>query len=285
MRPPPWWRVTGENGDLLVGESGSPKQRGKPREPYWAVVGSTAGGRLDAIRLLSKTITGLEKPWRLHIAGLDEPAARLLASVVPGAAMHPADAVPVLDLDGWVLPNSVQAQYDRAGRRIAVDELAEEVVPIGDPLDVLLLRDAIEAAHVARDRAASRPCDLDSRPHAQAFWRTAWNAAAAAGQLEVAALLLDGDLAAYCASYTEPPYYRVFDSRMVTGMRRYSPGRRLEKKMIDRASGHGYKIVDWTLPDRDGLIAFTRLDPAVDGDRRGAMRMPATNNPAWSSIG
>lgn len=256
-----------ETGSLKVGGNWglSLGQRGRrPAEPCWAVIGSTAQGRHDAIRLLGKTIADLERPWRLHIAGLDSTAARLLADVVPGAEVHPADPVPVLDLHGWALAGSVRSQYDRATRRIAAQGLTEDVVVIGDPLNLLLIRDAIEAAHVARDQAAGRPCDLMNYPAARAFWHTAWNAAAAAGQLEVAVLLLDGELAAYCAAFTEPPFKRVFDSRMAArpATARYGPGRRTEVSVIRRAADDSeYQIVDWMLPDEAGLLAFTRKDP------------------------
>ncbi len=254
-----------ENGTLKVGGnwSLSPRRGRRPGEPCWAAIGSTAQDRGDAIRLLGKTIAGLERPWRLHVDGLDEATAQLLASVVPGAEVHPSDPVPVLDLAGWEPSGSTQSQYDRATRQIAAHGLAEDVPFIRDPLGLLLIRDAIEAAHVARDRAAGRPCDLVNYPSVRAFWHTAWNAAAAAGQLEVAVLLLDGDLAAYCAAFTEPPVKRVFDSRMAAraATARYGPGRRVEIGVVRCAAAAGYELVDWVLPGEAGLLAFTRKDP------------------------
>ena len=256
-----------ENGSLKVGGNWNLRRgrRGRPSESHWAVVGSTAQGRHDAIRLLGKTIADLDRPWRLHIAGLDRTSARLLADVVPGGEVHLADPVPVLDLGGWAPAGSVRSQYDRASRRIADQGITEDIPVIEDPLDLVLIRGAIEAAHAARDQAApGRSCDLMNYPAARAFWHTAWNVAAAAGQLGVAVLLLDRELAAYCAAFTEPPFLRVFDSRMAVrpAAARYGPGRRTEVSMIRRAAADpAYQIVDWMLPDEAGLVAFTRKDP------------------------
>src|SRR5262249_59834162 len=63
------------------------------------------------------------------------------------------------------------------------------------------------------------------------------------GELEVATLRLDGQLAAYVVALTDGPTYRVFDGRFAPAWRRYSPGRRLEAAVVDHACRGPYRAV------------------------------------------
>jgi hypothetical protein len=163
-----------------------------------------------------------------------------------------------------LLSKSVERRLDRSARKVAASGRTEHVEFTRSPLDVLLMRDRIEAAHKDRDEDAGRPSDLANHPAALAFWHMVYNVGAAAGELEVATLWVGGELAAYTVAFASPPVYAVFDSRMVTRWAPFSPGRRLEKKVLDRAVGDlAYKIVDWMLPGEDGLIGFTEKDPRL----------------------
>lgn len=215
------------------------------------------------LQLIADAAAG--RPWQLQVTGLrDRDTSGLLAAVFPGAQIRPAPGVPYVQLAEGIVPlrPGVQRTLRRAARRIAAGGPAEEIRFIRDPDSLLAMRPEIEAVHRARDHSAARPCDLDD-PAALAFWRVAYSIHAARGELEVATLRLGGRLAAYTVAFTDPPAYRVFDSRMAPGWPQYAPGRRLEAAVLDRALSTGaFGVVDWmSAAAPEALIAVTGTEP------------------------
>ena len=129
--------------------------------------------------------------------------------------------------------------------------------------------------HQARDHDAGRVSDLDDRA-GLAFWRSVYDGHAARGELEVATLRLDGHLAAYVVALVDSPAYRVFDGRFAPKWRLYSPGRRLEAAVVERARRGRFLELDWmssVAPEK--LVACTQADPrwavTAAGDQRPAL--------------
>jgi hypothetical protein len=150
----------------------------------------------------------------------------------------------------------------RSARRIARDGLREEVSFTRDVTSVLRLQPEIEATHRARDHDSGRMSDLDDDSGLR-FWRSTYRYHAARGELEVATLRLDGRLAAYVVAFVDAPFYRVFDGRFEPAYRRYSPGRRLEAAVLERAfEDPSMRELDWmSSVARERLLADTGADP------------------------
>ncbi|MEE9417488.1 MAG: GNAT family N-acetyltransferase, partial [Acidimicrobiales bacterium] len=107
------------------------------------------------------------------------------------------------------------------------------------------LIDEVEAVHVSRDRHARRNSDLD-RPAEREFWRRVVEGGNDDWEVEIAALRLNGELAAYVVALLDGDTYRVYDGRMSTKFHDYSPGRIIEAAALSRAiSDPRFAVLDW----------------------------------------
>jgi hypothetical protein len=110
---------------------------------------------------------------------------------------------------------------------------------------------------------------------------------AARGELEVATLRLDGQLAAYVVALTDGPAYRVFDGRFAPAWRHYSPGRRLEAAVVDHACRGPYRVLDWmssVAPEK--LVASTHEEPrwaVVAGDAQPVLTATGDAPPVFTA--
>lgn len=230
----------------------------------WEITARSPRARRALAAELAEQVGGFEGPWRLHLTGLhDGDALDVLAGRLPHAQLLRATSVPGVRFDGVdsvaaVLRASVRDGLARSERRIAAEGLSEEICLERRLAPLLEMRAEIEVAHRARDHDAGRASDLDDDAGAR-FWRSAYRYHAARGELELATLRLNGELAAYVVAFVDPPAYRVFDGRIVAAYRRYSPGRRLEVSVLERAfRDRAIREVDWmssAAPER--LIAVT----------------------------
>jgi CelD/BcsL family acetyltransferase involved in cellulose biosynthesis len=107
------------------------------------------------------------------------------------------------------------------------------------------LLDEVEAVHVSRDRHSRRNSDLD-RPAEREFWRRVVGGGNEEWEIEIATLRLDGELAAYSVAILDGEVYRMYDGRMATEWRYYSPGRLVEAAALSRAlSDQRFAVLDW----------------------------------------
>jgi len=225
----------------------------RPRsDDTWEVIArSPRAGRALAAEL-AEQIGGLEPPWTLELTGLRDAdvTIEVIAERLPHAHLLAAASVPRVRLTGGtgvprLLRKSVREGLVRSERRIARDGLRAEVCFERRPAQLLKMQAEIEVAHRARDHDAGRVSDLDDDAGCR-FWRSAYHYHAERGELEVATLRLDAQLAAYVVAFLDGPAYRVFDGRFVPAYRRYSPGRRLEVAVLERAFRDGsVRELDW----------------------------------------
>jgi CelD/BcsL family acetyltransferase involved in cellulose biosynthesis len=98
-----------------------------------------------------------------------------------------------------------------------------------------------------RDEQLDRPAEP---PWKAAFWRRVIELHASTGELEVATLDLDGELAAYIVAFLDGPTYRIWDTRFSPNFAFYSPGRVLAFEALRRAiTMPRFTEVDWMRGD------------------------------------
>jgi hypothetical protein len=247
-------------------------------DDVWDIAAISPGARQVLLAGLARYAAGLSGRWRLTLTGMrDAGEATWLAGHLPGGRAVPAPPVPGIGFtrDEVPLAPGIRSGLDRSWRRIRRHALTETIRFEREPDRLRRLRDEIEAVHQARDHDAGRVSDLDDQA-GLAFWRSVYDEHAARGELEVATLRLDGHLAAYVVALADSPAYRVFDGRFAPKWRPYSPGRRLEAAVVERARRDGFLELDWmssVAPEK--LVACTQADPrwavTAAGDRRPAL--------------
>ena len=174
-----------------------------------------------------------------------------------------------------VLSKSMRKQIRRAEKRIETDGRVMEIAfDRGKAISSELI-DEVETVHVARDRDARRNSDLD-RPSERDFWRRVVEAAGG-WEVEIATLRLDGELAAYVVALLDGDTYRVYDGRMSTQFRDYSPGRIIEAKALHRAmTDPRFAVLDWM----SGVAAEKLLTTNI---AEGRARLVATSGSRYLS--
>jgi hypothetical protein len=308
-----WWRaavmpdpgavpvllaVPGPGGTLraaalvaLRGANGDPRITSvRPHtDDVWEVATVSDHARRAVLTELTRLAAGLSRPWGLVLTGLrDGDEASWLAGQLPAGRTVAAPPVPGIGFtrDEVTFPHGIRRGLDRSGNRIRQHGLAETIRFEREPARLAELRDEIETVHRARDHDAGRVSDLDDSA-GTAFWRSVYDVHAARGELEVATLRLDGQLAAYVVALTDGPAYRVFDGRFAPAWRQYSPGRRLEAAAVDHARRGPYRVLDWmssVAPEK--LVASTHEEPrwaVVAGDAQPALTAAGDAPPVFSA--
>jgi hypothetical protein len=237
---------------------------GRPHsDDVWDVAAVSPGSRRAMLAELAGFARRLAGSWQLTLTGLrDGDDAAWLAGQLPAGRAVPAPGVPGIAFrhDEVTFAPGIRRGLDRSGHRIGQHALSETIRFERDPARLAELRDEIEAVHRARDHDAGRVSDLDETAGI-AFWRSVYDQHAARGELEVATLRLEGQLAAYVVALVDPPAYRVFDGRFAPAWRQYSPGRRLEAAVVEHARRRHFPALDWMssiAPEK--LVACTRTE-------------------------
>jgi len=268
-------------------------------DDVWEVAAVSDHARRAVLTELARRAGRLSRPWGLVLTGLREgDQAAWLAGQLPAGRAVFASPVPGIGFtqDEVAFPHGIRRGLDRSGHRIRRHGLAETIRFEREPARLAALRDEIEPVHRARDHDAGRLSDLDDDT-GTAFWRSVYDLHAGRGELEVATLRLDGQLAAYVIALTDRPAYRVFDGRFAPAWRQYSPGRRLEAAVVDHARRGLYRVLDWmssVAPEK--LVASTHEEPrwaviagddqsvrATAGEAPTALSAAADTGPAFTA--
>ncbi|MEO1061851.1 MAG: GNAT family N-acetyltransferase [Actinomycetota bacterium] len=179
----------------------------------------------------------------------DDPVMEALVEGLEHAHVLPDLRVPRVDLDPEqtsqsYLSKGMRRQLRKAQNRITTDGLEADICFERNVHAIPALLNEIETLHVARDHALDRDSDLDD-PVERRFWREVLECHNRLGQLEVATMRLDGELAAYVVALVDGVSYRVFDGRMNGKFAFYSPGRVLETAALEKALARGFAELDW----------------------------------------
>jgi CelD/BcsL family acetyltransferase involved in cellulose biosynthesis len=282
----PWWLAVGtavggspvlltvpgpggtvKGAALLVLDERAGAVRVTSGRPYgddaWEPAAVSGAARRALLAGVAGFVVSLDRPWTLELTGVRVPEdAAWLAAHLPDARAHAAAPVPGIRFGSaadLLFSHGVRRSLIRSGRRLRQARVREETGFERDPGRLAGLRAEIEAVHLARDDDAGRPSDLDDPVRAR-FWRAVYALHAGSGELEVATLRLDGELAAYVAGIDDFPAYRVLAGRHAPKWRQYSPGRRLEAWVADRVRDDGFAALDWGASIAPGAVIARNYD-------------------------
>jgi CelD/BcsL family acetyltransferase involved in cellulose biosynthesis len=173
-----------------------------------------------------------------------------LAAGFPGAEVVSGNAVPVVERQQSALATdylsaSMRRTLRKAANRSHSDGVRTTIGFVRDHDEIAALLPALEQLHRDRDHDQGRPSELDD-PHDAAVWRSRLLALNEAGQLEVATLHIDSELAAHVIGVVDGDTYRVLEGVLASRFARYSPGRVLEtavlQHVLDQPELH---TLDW----------------------------------------
>ena len=196
----------------------------------------------------------------------DDPRVRAFAAGA-GALVTPAPPVPAL------LANAERELADRlshgmlrtlrkARNRLDGDRRAAHIVVTRRGEEVVAALPGMERVYRASDErhgvADGGGCDE------VALWRARIRRLLEQRALELTALTVDGQLAAYVLGVRDSGWYRILDGRMESAFARYAPGRVVEAAVIAQALSTGVAGVDWmTSVAPETLLAADALQPVV----------------------
>lgn len=201
---------------------------------------------------ISEILAGLPSPWRLEVEQLPsaEPVAVMLTAKLVHAHLVPDVRVPRFvissrDVLHGYLSRNMRRQIHRARNRIAAEGITMQVSFESDPEAIAALLPGFEEIHVERDHLTRRSSDLDD-PAARQFWRRVVSSYSEAGEVEVATLHFDGELASYVISIIDGRSWRVFDGHMASRFSAFSPGRVIEAAVLGRVvADKAFDEIDW----------------------------------------
>lgn len=198
-----------------------------------------------------------------------DPRVEAFALGLPGARVQAEAPIPVIDVEGHddvtdFLSHNMRRQMRKATNRIETDGLKLTVALTCDAHEILHQLSELADHHRGRDHAHGRASHLDDIP-GRLMWESRVRGLAEAGVLEMATLLLDGELAAYTFGILDPPSYRLLEGRFVSQWSRYSPGRILEAAVVQRVLDDPTLLqLDWMSAVADEkLLAANAANPVV----------------------
>jgi CelD/BcsL family acetyltransferase involved in cellulose biosynthesis len=199
----------------------------------------------------------------------NDPCVEAFALGLPGARVQPDAAIPVINTDGHedvaeLLSHNMKRQMRKASNRIETDGLKLSVALTRDAHAILSQLHDLADHHRGRDHAHGRASHLDDIP-GRLMWESRLRGLAQDGLLEMATLMLDGQLAAYTFGIVDTPSYRLLEGRFVSEWSRYSPGRLLEAAVVQRViDDPDLHQLDWMSAVADEkLLAANNADPVV----------------------
>jgi hypothetical protein len=184
-----------------------------------------------------------------------------------------AKHVPTLTINGSqigsILTHGMAKQLRRASSRLDHDRVRHTFAVLTYPALIDRILPELEAIHLRRDHQARVTSDIDD-----ALSLTRWRQLAAGfnarGELIMALLRCNGEIAGYVLAVAEPGVLRVLDGHCSPSWLRYSPGRMIEAALIHWAFRHEITTIDWmsdiapeAIIASNGYEAWTTWDVAL----------------------
>jgi hypothetical protein len=192
-----------------------------------------------------------------------------LLAALPGALLTVEDPIPMIRRDrstdvGDYLSAGMRRTLRKARNRLTSDGVDAHIEFTRDPMRIAGSLPELAQCSRDRDHAGGRRSPLDD-PTGRALWSSRLLALMAEGDLELAALQLDGRLAAHVLGVLDGTAYRIFEGRFVGEWARYSPGRLLEAAVVQRMlDDPRYDRLDWmTSVAPESLLAANDGEPVV----------------------
>ena len=218
----------------------------------------------------AQVLSARRRPVRVTLGPLDPDVAWLDAfhTTIPRAELFACDAIPsVRRATGAVasdyLSPAMRRTLRKANNRLTTDARHVVVRTTRDARAVADLLPVLERVHQERHHAQGRPSVLDDL-HGRRVWGARLLSLAAEGEVEVATLYLDDDVAAQVVAIVDGASYRVYDGTLAGRWARYAPGRVLEAAVLQRAlDDPTVDELDWmTAVASESLLAANAEQPA-----------------------
>jgi CelD/BcsL family acetyltransferase involved in cellulose biosynthesis len=195
------------------------------------------------------------------------PALAALLRALPVALTIQHVAVPIVRTAGTVdsdgMSHGTARTLRKARNRLVADGVVSTVDVTSDGREITATLPLLESICRDRDHAGGRLSPLDD-PARRRLWHRRVLALAGSGELRLATLRLDGELAAYVLGIEDGRVYRVLEGRYVARWARYAPGRLLEAATLDAVTDGPFDTFDWmTSVAPETLLAANDLDPLV----------------------
>lgn len=228
----------------------------------------------DAASLLAAEVLAAltaRSPWSLHVRQLPPGAVAVHALLrdLPGAVLRYGEGLPQVVVTGrdprQYGSKNLRKVLTKARRRLAEDGLAVEVRWCHDPEEVRALLPRLAAVRRRRDVEVRGRSD-HSDPRAARFFGHVLAAHAERGEVEVALLLLGGELAAYSCNLRDGDALRIWDARVDPRSAHYSAGRLVTDAVLQRVlQDPGLSVLDWMQGEEAyKLQTATTVRAAVD---------------------
>lgn len=224
----------------------------------------------DSARTLGRALASefQRRHLRAAPAALRDDAVTAALADGAGGELTPAEGVPAFVPDrgdrlAAHLPHGMLRTLRKARNRMDADGRRAEITVSRRDEDVVRVLPALEQVYRERDEQHGLCSELDTA-RGLATWRARIDRLLDDRCLELAALTVDGELAAYVLGIVDGRWYRILDGRMVARFARYAPGRVVEAAVVDRALAAGHVGVDWmTAVAPETLLAATTVQPVV----------------------
>jgi CelD/BcsL family acetyltransferase involved in cellulose biosynthesis len=255
-----WWRVDGPGGRLDACALLTRRVRGgiiditnlgRGQTDYLYLPARSAAAGEELAAGISAGLRAIRRPWRLRVDQLPErdPVASAVAAALEVVDIAPGDPSPVVELRPGLEPekymsSSMRQNVRTARNRLARDGRSAEYVHEISPAGVGAFQPELEAVWRARDEAVGRRSEADD-PGGLGFFLAAVRRLANRSEVELAALLVDGRMAAFAVSLLDGASYRVWVARIAPEFAAYSPGHLVTRSLLDRAIAHGCTELDW----------------------------------------
>lgn len=195
------------------------------------------------------------------------PALAALLNGLPIGLIVDEVSVPVVhtaDPESLGMSHGITRTLRKARNRMAADGLRPEIAVTAGGPEITGLLPLLESIFRDRDHAGGRPSPLDD-PERRRLWQRRVLALATGGDLRLATLRLNGELAAYVLGIEDGSVYRVLEGRYVARWARYAPGRLLEAAVLDGVvAAARFDTFDWmTAVAPETLLAANDVDPLV----------------------
>lgn len=254
------WLLTANGGQGLVGALPLAFRK---RGPLLDVV-MLGHGPSDDARLLSTSSTGAAElanalrshlaafRWwrvRLHQLPAEDPVVQALARSLPINETQADDGMPLVEMAGIstqpVLSRNTRKALAKIRNRLKGRGLEPRYEWITDPEHIGRTLPEMMRVRRERDQALGRRPDHDD-PVAAAFYREVIMRHAAADEVALLTLRLDGDLAAYLCAFRDGRTLRSWDNRLSPRWADLSAGRLVNTTALEFvAASPDYDALDW----------------------------------------